>query len=197
MADLETLAVYATKALDYADKFARSQADCDLRAFMDALPVGGAVLDLGCGPGNSAAMLRDAGFDVTAWDASPEMVALAQARYGITAVQARFDDLSAQADFDGIWANFSLLHAPKVDMPCHLARIARALRPGGVLHLGMKLGTGEKRDALGRFYAFYTVPELQDLLRQAGLTPMACREGRTSGLARTTPEPFAIIRAHA
>ena len=40
--------------------------------------------------------------------------------------QARFDELEVQGVYDGIWANFSLLHAPKSEFPGHLARIRRA-----------------------------------------------------------------------
>jgi hypothetical protein len=45
--------------------------------------------------------------------------------------------------FDGIWASFSLLHTPKAEHSRHIGAMARALRPGGYLYLGMKLGEGE------------------------------------------------------
>jgi SAM-dependent methyltransferase len=45
--------------------------------------------------------------------------------------------------FDGIWASFSMLHTPKAEHRTHVAAMARALRPGGYLYLGMKLGEGE------------------------------------------------------
>ena len=191
MSDAETLAAYEARAGEYAARFSRGSPDVDLRAFLDALPPGGRVLDLGCGPGNAAAAMRAAGLAVEAWDAAPAMVALARERHRVEARLARFGDLDAEGLYDGIWANFSLLHAPRAALPGHLAAIARALRPGGRLHLGMKTGRGEGRDALGRFYAYWGVDELRGLLEDADLTPLAHREGLAEGLAGE-PEPFVI-----
>ena len=196
MSDPETLKVYAEKAGDYADCFASEKPDQDLRAFMAALPAGAAVLDLGCGPGNAAAMMAAEGFTAEAWDASPEMVETARTRYGVEARVAAFQDLEAEAAYDGIWANFSLLHAPKDQFPSHLARIHRALKPGGVLHLGMKTGTGEARDRFGRFYAYYTNDELATHLADAGFSGMETRTGTSEGLAGSV-DPYIILRTHA
>jgi len=60
----------------------------------------------------------------------------------------------------------------------------------------MKLGTGEKRDALGRFYTYYTAQELKDILAQAGFTLTFQREGQEKGLAGDV-EPFIMMTAHA
>jgi hypothetical protein len=60
----------------------------------------------------------------------------------------------------------------------------------------MKLGTGEKRDDLGRFYTYYTAQELKDILTQAGFTLTFEREGQEKGLAGDV-EPFIMMSAHA
>ena len=180
--DRETLAVYDAQAADYAALTASEARDKQLDAFIADMPEGGHVLDLGCGPGQSSALMASYGLRVTATDASAEMVALAAARDGVTAIQATFDDISGDALYDGVWANFSLLHAPREAMPRHLAAIARALKPGGRFHIGVKTGTGAARDALGRLYTYYTEPELTALLEQAGLTPFAANRGESKGL---------------
>ncbi len=134
MSDKETLNVYAEKAADYAamtDEF--NTRDPSLDAFIAAIPQGGCVLDLGCGPGASAAQMAAAGLTVDAFDPVPEMVAMAARHAGVNARQAGFDDLHAEAIYDGVWANFSLLHAPREDMPRHLAQIKSALKPGGAI----------------------------------------------------------------
>lgn len=183
MSDDKTIAVYDARARDYVDLVARNRPDRDLRAFMQALPAGAEVLDLGCGPGNSAAILQEAGFKVEAMDASAEMVAMARDRYGVNARQAVFDDLSGTDLYDGVWANFSLLHAPKSDMPRHLAALRDAIKPGGVLHIGLKLGEGEHRDKIGRLYSYYEEAELVALLEAAGFRPRTPRFGEEAGLS--------------
>lgn len=195
MPDEQTLAFYDRAATDYADRFAnKGKADRDMQAFMSELPEGGLVLDLGCGPGRSAALLRDAGYAVEAMDASEGMVATARARYGVEARLGTFDDLDAAGRYDGIWANFSLLHGARAEMPRHLAAIHRALKPAGVLHLGLKTGTGEIRDDLGRLYVYYTPDELDGLLDGAGFDVIGRREDEMTGMAGTK-DPFIILRA--
>ena len=194
--DERTIAVYDARAEDYANRFATGRPDQDLQAFIDAVPAGGHVLDLGCGPANASAFMRDAGLVPDPVDASPGMVALANRRHDIGARLATFDDIDATAAYDGVWANFSLLHAPRADLPRHLAAIFRALKPGGILGIGMKTGTGERRDGLDRFYTFVGEGELAALLAAAGFTVTAMRRGTDTGLAGTN-DPFVIMRAHA
>ena len=194
MPDPRTLAVYDAKAGDYADLVTQSEPDADLAAFMADLPAAAAVLDLGCGPAQASAFLRAAGHHPDPVDASPGMVALANDTHAIGARLATFDDISGQHIYDGIWANFSLLHAPRADLPRHLAALAATLKPGGVFHIGMKTGTGELRDSIDRLYTYVTIPELTALLTDAGLTPYATREGAEAGLSGEVA-PFVIIRA--
>lgn len=192
MSDRETIEVYNARAQSYDELVSRDTPDADLQAFIDAVTPGGLVLDLGCGPGNSAAMMRDAGLKPEAVDASEEMVRIARERYGLDARMALFDDITGHDLYDGIWANFSLLHAPKDAMPRHLATLRQALKPGGVFHIGMKTGTHVGRDPIGRFYSYYEVEELKGLLQEAGFTPSRIREGVDKGLSGNM-DPFVVI----
>lgn len=193
-ADKDTLLAYATRAGEYADRFSQDKPGQDLRAFMSELPAGARVLDLGCGPGQAAAFLQRAGFRVDALDASPEMARIARRRFGLKVRVAPFSELDAEDEYDGIFANFSLLHVSRAEFPGQLGRVARALRKRGLLHLGMKTGQGERRDSLGRFYAYYTEAELERHLEKAGFEPLAQRQGIEAGLAGQ-PEPWIVIRA--
>lgn len=184
MADKRTLTTYTQKAGDYAALEASDGERRALDAFLACLPPGGAILDLGCGPGLHAARMAAQGFRVSAIDATPAFVEAARER-GVEARLGTFDDLSEISGYDGIWASFSLLHAPKADFPRHLAAIHRALRPGGLLYLGLKLGTGEHRDSLGRFYAYYEEPELNRLLSEAGFSEIRATSGEGAGQAGT------------
>ena len=185
VSDPETLGVYAAKALEYAEVTRNLARDPQLRAFIDAVKPGGAVLDLGCGPGIAAEQMALAGLTVTATDPVPEMVELAAQKTGVTARVASFDDLTGTGLYDGIWANFSLLHAPRSEMPRHLSNIAKALRPNGVFHIAVKTGTGSGRDALGRLYTYFTQDELTGLIADAGLIVKDHAKGCDKGLDGT------------
>ena len=198
MSDQETMQAYASAANEYADKFAdadNENQEADLHAFLHFIPAGGRVLDLGCGPGHWAAKLQDLGLFVDAMDASPEMARMAKSRFDLDVQVGAFEDLTVKNRYNGIWANFSLLHAPRADFPKHLARIHRALRSGGCLSIGMKIGTGEHRDHLGRFYAYYGEQELRDLLTDAGFTVTRSRLGNGKGLAGSD-DTFVVMTAH-
>ncbi|MEM1100078.1 MAG: methyltransferase domain-containing protein [Pseudomonadota bacterium] len=192
MSDDETLAAYATRVAEY-EALVKPEPAASLVAFADALPEGGRVLDLGCGPGHAARYLAGRGFETHAWDACPEMVAAAEAPGVMTRV-ATFDALKEASGFDGVFASFSLLHAPRIDFAGHIAAIAAALTARGVLHLGMKLGTGEKRDGIGRFYSYFSREELLTALEDAGFEAVWEHEGEEAGLAGDV-SPFILIRA--
>lgn len=192
MSDKETIDVYNARAAAYADTFARTKPDADLLAFMDAVTPNGHILDLGCGPGNSAAMMQAAGFTVEATDASPEMIRIAREQHKVDAQLATFDDIAGSDLYDGIWANFSLLHAPKACMPRHLSAIRKALKPGGIFHIGLKIGDNANRDKIGRLYSYYQEDELKHLLTSAGFTPRSTRLGAEPGLDGTVA-PFIIV----
>ncbi len=197
MSDPETIKVYDDQAAQYAELTQTHNAtDPYLRAFLATIPTDGHVLDLGCGPGASAAEMAQAGLTVTATDASAEMVAMAARHPGVTAQQASFDQISGDAIYDGVWANFSLLHASRADMPTHLRALRTALKPGGTLHIGLKTGTGEKRDGIGRLYTYYTREELDGLLHDAGFTPVDHAFGEALGLDGVMAN-WIVVRAHA
>jgi len=194
MADKRTIATYDAKAADYAALVTSDGPDKTLQSFIDLVPKGGKVLDLGCGPGTSSAHMRDAGLSPDPLDASEGMIAIARGKFGLDARLGRFDDIAGKEIYDAVWANFSLLHAARDDLPRHLNALCKATKPGGILHIGMKTGDGTERDAINRLYTYVTVAELQDLLMAAGYEVTYTKEGREAGLAGTI-DPFVIMRA--
>jgi SAM-dependent methyltransferase len=152
-ADRATLAFYQERAPHYVLTFGQRHS-YQLDGFLDRLPPGARVLELGCGGGQDAARMKARGFDVDATDATPAMVAKANERWGVGARVMAFDELDAEGAYDGIWAHASLLHCPRAALPAVLARITHALKPGGWHFASYKLGEAEGRDALGRFYNF-------------------------------------------
>ncbi|MEJ6404392.1 class I SAM-dependent DNA methyltransferase [Yoonia sp. 2307UL14-13] len=194
MVDRKTIATYDAKAGDYIKLTKQDGPDASLQAFIDLMPKGGRVLDLGCGPATSSAHMRAAGLIPDPVDASQGMVDLANGTHEIGARLGTFDDIDTVAVYDGVWANFSLLHAPRDMLPTYLAALNRALVTGGVLHVGMKTGQGDLRDTIDRYYTFVTVAELRGLLRDAGFTVNFVKEGEEKGMAGTM-DPFVLMRA--
>ena len=194
--DPETLKVYNEQAGDYLDLVEGAEKDPHLEAFIQTMRPGARVLDLGCGPGIAAAEMARAGLIVDAIDASAEMVTLASAHDGVNAWVATFDDIQGTCLYDGIWANFSLLHATRGAIPHHLLCLREAIKPGGLLHIGMKTGTGEKRDSLGRLYTYVSEDELSGLLRDANFTPHSIAHGRDKGLSGEISD-WVVISAYA
>lgn len=196
MTDRQTLDVYGASVDRYRQTVADDRQKPDRDAFVAALPRAAGVLDFGCGPGFDAARMAEAGLKVEAWDASPEMAQAAAAEPGVTARCAPFGALDALAAYDGLWAAFSLLHAPRAELPGHFTAMHRALRPGGKLYIAMKLGEGSHRDPIGRLYTYVTEDELRGLLTAAGFTVTSARRGTGRGLAGTE-DPFVCLFADA
>ena len=196
--DTETIKYYDKSAESYLDKVCNTYPDSDLLSFINSIKSGGTVLDLGCGPGNSSAMMQSAGLNVHASDCSQKMVDIAKNKFNVDAIKAEFKELSEIDLYDGVWANFSLLHAPRSEMLSNLKKINRSLKKKGYLHVGLKIGNGEKRDTLGRQYTYYQPKELKSLLISAGFTINTIRLDMDGAISMTGMiEPFMIVTAYA
>ena len=154
MSDPATLAFYEREA----PKYTASTAEMHVRhldPFLDRLPDGARILELGCGVGRDAARMADRGFAIDATDGAAAMVRKARERFGIKARQMRFDELDAEAAYDAVWAHASLLHLPRADLPDAIRRIFHALKAGGWHFANFKLGDADQadegRDLLGRW----------------------------------------------
>jgi len=164
--DEKTLQFYRTNAQSYAD-WAKAPST-RLRGFLALLPPGGSILELGCGAGNHSAVMLDGGFQVRATDGSPEMAAIASRRLGHPVEAMLFHELDEREAYDGVWASACLLHVPRDELAGILGRIHRALKPSGVFYASFKIGEGDGRDNLGRYYN-YPAPEwLQATYSAAG-----------------------------
>ena len=163
--DEATLEYYEAAAPHYTASTAEDH-HRHLDPLLDQLEPGAHILELGCGCGLDASRIIERGFTVEATDGTPAMVRKAQERFGIDARVMRFDELSAVDAYDAVWAHASLLHAPREGLPGILARIFKALKPGGLHFANFKLGDAdhpdEGRDPLGR----WTSLPSQDWLNQ-------------------------------
>ncbi|MBN8952338.1 MULTISPECIES: class I SAM-dependent methyltransferase [unclassified Rhizobium] len=139
-----------------------------LDAFLEALPAGASILELGCGAGQDAAYMLSCGFDVTPTDGSAELASEAEKHIGKPVRVMRFETLNARDAFNGIWAEASLLHVPRSSLPDVFSRILQALKTGGIFHASFKAGESEGHDKFGRYYNYPSATWLEDKLSAAG-----------------------------
>jgi len=179
--DRRTLDFYASEAAAYAARPEHRRGE-NRSNFIAQLPSQATVLDLGCGAGGDTRALIEAGLTVTAIDGSPELAREAEKRIGHAVRVLLFENLDYVEAFDGIWANASLLHVPRAGLLNVLARVYRALKPGGLLYASFKSGGTEGRDSLGRYYNYLNGDELTALLDTAGAwASIDLKEGRGTG----------------
>ena len=196
MTDHKTISVYDSQVSDYMEITNQQPVDTTLLGFIARFKPNDYVLDLGCGPAVSSATMREHGLRVDPVDASEEMVKFANSTFDIGARQALFEEIEAMGAYDGVWANFSLLHASSEDFPKILNVLHQALKPKGILHLGMKTGQGLKRDKLGRYYSYYSEAELRSHLADAGFKVLKTELGEGLGMAGEV-EPWIAITSTA
>jgi SAM-dependent methyltransferase len=140
-----------------------------LDAFAAALAPGARVVDLGAGPGLDTVLLAERGLRAFGIDFSMGMLRAGRREFGAVRIQgdARRVPL-ATASMDGVWAKASLLHLQREDVALALAEVRRILRPGGVLFVSLKAGSGAAtetgRYGLPRFFQYWTDDGLDDAL---------------------------------
>jgi len=172
--------------------------------FLQHVPAGGYVLDAGCGSGRDSKAFLTSGYRVAAFDASPELAAMATELIGQPVDLRSFAQVEELACYDGIWACASLLHLPESVLPDALRRLWAALKPGGVFYLSFKLGGGE-REHDGRHFTDATEARLHGwVARLVDLASIDCwitqdqRPGRAENwlnalIQRSPPQPAKLI----
>jgi SAM-dependent methyltransferase len=102
----------------------------------------GAVCDMGCGPGQVARYLRDAGAYVFGMDLSPGMLKLA--RQFSPDIDFREGNMTAldipDEKLAGIVAFYAIVNIPEVLLTAVFQEMHRALQPGGLLLLAFHCG---------------------------------------------------------
>jgi ubiquinone/menaquinone biosynthesis C-methylase UbiE len=111
-----------------------------LALLYEAFPLGSHLLEIGCGTGEEAVALAQAGRRVLATDISPQMAARTQAKAQDVGVKDRVTALAApagglatlhpQVPFDGAYASFGALNCePRLNKMA--TALARLIKPGG------------------------------------------------------------------
>ncbi len=152
------------------------------------LPQDWVVVDLGCGPGDTAALLAPAVTRVIAVDQEQAMLDTAAARLAdhsnVELVRAELTALPLQdATADAALCLFVLHHVP--DPAAALAEASRVLRPGGAVTI-LDMQTHDRvayRQSMGHVHLGFSSEDLESYAPGAGLTLETYR--------RLTPDPQA------
>lgn len=168
-----------------------------LDQFVDALPHGAAILDVGCGAGDPIARhLAEAGFRVTGVDASPTFISLCRSRMpGQEWILADMRSISLGKRFDGVLAWDSFFHLKPDDQRKMFRLFAEHASASALLMFNTGPAYGE---AIGSYrgdplyHASLDAAEYRALLAASGFEVVAhavedpLAGGRTAWLARSS-----------
>jgi SAM-dependent methyltransferase len=110
----------------------------EVAAALDAFRPAGSVLELACGTGNWTGHLLRHATDLTAVDATPEVLAIHREKHPPEGAGAKIDYIEADLfawepprRFDVVFFGFFLSHVPPEKFEAFWRLVAAALRPGG------------------------------------------------------------------
>jgi SAM-dependent methyltransferase len=194
----EQRAFYRALAPDYLDRGLDLPGGDEVEDALDAFGPAGSVLELACGPGRWTGRLLGGAREVTAVDASAEMLAIAAGRVGdgaaVRFVQADLFDWDPDRRYDVVFIGFWLSHVPAERFASFWSLVDAALAPGGRVFLvddgyrtadelieGAASSVIQRRTPDGTAYRLVKVPlepaELERRLRALGwditVTPTA------------------------
>ena len=194
----EELELLSTRTLaDYdlrADDFWKGTRDHDvsqnIAALLSRLKVGTpqTILDFGCGPGRDLKTFTDLGHIAIGLEGAPRFAEMARRYSGCDVWQQNFLQLDLPtAYFDGIFANASLFHVPRQELPRVLRQLRETLKPGGVLFSSNPRGDNEEGwnghrygalhdfDAWRQYLTSARFGEIEHYYRPAGAPPQQQR----------------------
>lgn len=165
--------------------------------------LGGAVIDVGCGPGRIAAHLRGLGLDAFGLDLSPAMIEIARRDHpGVRFDLGSMTSLSAEnGSLAGVLAWYSVIHVPDDVLPSVFAEFRRVLMPGGVVLLGFHVGDEDRFKTEGygglpmSLHVYLRTPErVEELLQAAGFTVEARLVREPDRGMNTVPQGYVLAR---
>jgi len=166
-----TIAHYHARADDYwagtRDHDVEQNIEAVLRHIQGPPPF--TLLDFGCGPGRDLISFTRRGHHAIGLEGARAPAELARIHSGCEVWQQDFLSLELpDAYFDGVFANASLFHVPRQELPRVLRQLHATLKPGGVLFSSNPRGSNEENIGGERYGAYYDLPAWRSYLAGAG-----------------------------
>lgn len=151
------------------------------------------ILDFGCGPGRDLAAFAALGHVAIGLEGAARFVAMARAHSGCEVWQQDFLALALPAArFDGVFANASLLHVPRQELPRVLGELRASLKPGGVLFCSNPRGDDQEGWQRERYGVYYRLETWRAYLTAAGFAELS-HFYRPPGVARAQQPWLATV----
>ncbi|VXB46540.1 Methyltransferase domain-containing protein [Pseudomonas sp. 8BK] len=142
------------------------------------------ILDFGCGPGRDLRTFSAMGHTAVGLDGCSRFVEMARVDSGCEAWQQDFLALDLPPErFDGVFANASLFHIPRQELPRVLKQLHATLKPGGVLFSSNPRGENQEGWNGERYGAYHDLANWRVLLNAAGFSELE-HYYRPAGLPR-------------
>ena len=181
--DAPDLAKIAADTLEYynqrAEDFRAGTRDHDVSQNIAALlqhiegPPPYTLLDFGCGPGRDLNTFSELAHVAIGLDGAAQFADLARADSGCEVWLQDFLQLELPAvHFDGVFANASLFHVPRQELPRVLRQLHATLKPDGVMFSSNPRGNNEESVNGERYGAYYNLETWRSLLVTSGFVEL-------------------------
>lgn len=161
---MNTKNYYNEQAVEFVENTFKVDMSNVYKPFLEYVPQGGKILDVGCGSGRDALYFKNSGFVVDAFDYSESLVKLAKEKTGLDIQHKSFYDLDSVNEYDGIWACASLLHCERSRLIEVMQKIIAALKTKGVCYVSFKYGD-QDRTKDGRSFTDLDEKQAEDILK--------------------------------
>ncbi len=142
------------------------------------------LLDFGCGPGRDLRTFAQRGHRPIGLEGAAALAEMARANSRCEVWQQDFLQLNLPDEyFDGVFANASLFHVPRQELPRILRQLHAALKPGGVLFSSNPRGDNSESINGERYGAYYDLDTWRAYLAAAGFAELE-HYYRPAGLPR-------------
>jgi len=170
-----TLEHYNQRAGDFFEGTRDHDVSQNIAALLEHIEGGPpcAILDFGCGPGRDLKTFSGLGHIAVGLEGAAQFVEMARAYSACEVWQQDFLKLDLPDDrFDGVYANASLFHVARQELPRVLAELHATLKPGGVLFASNPRGRNEEGWNRGRYGAYYDLATWRSLVSGAGFVEL-------------------------